>query len=126
MSTVTLPFETPPLVKNAVRKMHHHKEAKIRRESVEAARYAIRAAKIPALERAVIVMHWRMPTRHRRDGDGAQPTLSLVLDALVLEGVLPDDSWQFVVHSGVTTHPPLPGQPGALWLSIRPAKERAS
>jgi hypothetical protein len=36
----------------------------------------------------------------------------------VLEGVLPDDSWVHVVHSGVTCHPPEPGMPGALWLTI--------
>lgn len=118
MTTIPLPFETPPLVKNAVRKMHHHKEAKIRRESMEAVRWAVRAAKVEPLEEAVVILNWRVPNRHRRDGDGAQPTLSFCLDALVLEGVLPDDSWKFVRHSGVTTHDPIPGEPGALWLDI--------
>lgn len=118
MTVVPLPFELPPLVKNAVRKMHHHKEAKIRRESMEAVRWAVRAAKVPPLEQAVVILNWRLPNRHRRDGDGAAPTLAFCLDALVLEGVIPDDSWKFVVHSGVTCHPPLLGQPGAMWLSI--------
>lgn len=118
MSIVALPFDRPPLTKNQVRRLHHHSEAKIRRESVEAVRWAIRKAKVQPLEEAVIVMHWRLPNRHRRDGDGAQPTLSLALDALVLEGVLPDDSWQYVRHSGVTCHEPVKGKPGALWLSV--------
>lgn len=118
MTHVDLPFELPPLVKNAVRKMHHHKEAKIRRESMQAVRWAIRAANVQPLEEAEVVLHWRVPNRHRRDGDGAQPTLSFCLDALVLEGVLPDDSWKFVRHSGVTTYDPIQGQPGALWLTV--------
>ena len=118
MTVVALPFELPPLVKNQVRKMHHHKEAKIRRESMEAVRWAVRAAKVQPLEEAVVILNWRVPNRHRRDGDGAAPTLAFCLDALVLEGVIPDDSWRFVRHSGITTHEPIPGQPGALWLSI--------
>ena len=118
MTVVDLPFELPPLVKNAVRKMHHHKEAKIPRESMQSVRWAIRAAKVQPLEQADVVLHWRLPDRHRRDGDGAQPTLSFCLDALVLEGILPDDSWKFVVHSGITCHEPQPGLPGALWLDI--------
>lgn len=125
MTTIALPFELPPLVKNQVRKMHHHKEAKIRRESMAAVRWAIRAAKVTPLEQAVVVMHWRLPNRIRRDGDGAQPTLSFCLDALVLEGILPDDSWKFVVHSGITCHEPQPGLPGALWLTITdPTEDR--
>lgn len=125
LTTIPLPFDLPPLVKNAVRKMHHHKEAKIRRESMEAVRWAVRAAKVQPLEQAVVILHWRLPNRHRRDGDGAQPTLSFCLDALVLEGILPDDSWKFVVHSGVTCHEPLLGQPGAMWLTVQdPTQER--
>lgn len=118
MSTVALPFTDPPLTKNKVRRMHHHVEAKLRRDSIDATRYAIRAAKVKPLEQAVIVLHWRQPDKRRRDGDGADPTKAFCIDALVLEGVLPDDSWQHVVHSGVTVHPPIKGQPGALWLSI--------
>lgn len=120
MSTIELPFDDPPLTKNRVRRMHHHAEAKIRRQSMESVRWAIRAAKVAPLERAIVVLHWRVPNRHRRDGDGAQPTLSFCLDALVLEGVLPDDSWKFVAHSGITTHDPIPKQPGAMWLTVSP------
>jgi crossover junction endodeoxyribonuclease RusA len=67
---------------------------------------------------AIVILHWQMPDRRRRDGDGAAPTLKVVLDALVAEGVLPDDSWIHVPHSGVTCHPPVKGQPGALWLEL--------
>ena len=66
----------------------------------------------------MVILNWRVPNKVRRDGDGAQPTLSLILDALVLEGVLPDDSWRFVRHSGITCHEPVKGKPGAMWLSV--------
>ncbi|MDR7253732.1 hypothetical protein J2X46_002722 [Nocardioides sp. BE266] len=49
------------------------------------------------------------------------PTLSACLDALVLEEVLPDDSWSHVLHSGVTVHDPIEGQPGAMWLTVQTA-----
>lgn len=118
MTTIPLPFDSPPLTKNKVRRMHFRKEASIRRDSIEAVRWAIKAADITALEQAVVILNWRVPNNVRRDGDGADPTKAFCIDALVLEGVLPDDSWRFVVHSGVTVHPPIKGQPGAMWLSV--------
>ena len=55
------------------------------------------------------------PTPRRRR---CRPTKAVCLDALVLEGVLTDDSWRYVAHSGVTRHAPVPGMPGALWLAV--------
>ena len=124
MTAIPLPFDQPPLTKNKVRRMHHHKEAGIRRDAINAVRMAIRAAKVQPLEQAVVILHWRQPNNRRRDGDGADPTKAFCIDALVLEGVLPDDSWAHVVHSGTTVHPPVKGQPGAMWLSIRDPQER--
>lgn len=115
---VDLPWEAPPLTKNRVRRMHHHAEAAARREVIDTARWAIRAAKPTPLIGANVVLHWRVANRRRQDGDGAAPTLAALIDAAVLEGVLPDDSWVHVVHSGITCHPPEPGMPGALWLEI--------
>jgi hypothetical protein len=127
MTTIKLPFDAPPLTKNKVRRMHHHVEARIRRDSITLVRAAIRKAKVQPLEQAVIVLHWRVANKRRLDGDGADNTKHFCIDALVLEGVIPDDSWAFVIHSGVTCHPPEPGLPGAMWLSItdpnQPIKE---
>lgn len=117
MTTIPLTWTTPPLTKNRVRNMHHHAEAKIRAQAVEEAREAIRAADVAPMVGAICILHWIVPNRRRRDGDGAQPTLSLAIDALVLEGVLPDDSWPHVPHSGVTVHPP-DGSGGAMWLTL--------
>lgn len=116
--TVTLPWDTPPLTKNNVRRMHWQQEARARRPVVEAARWAVRAARLTPVDAANVVLHWRVPTRRRRDGDGADPTKAACIDALVLEGVLPDDSWAHIPHSGITVHPPAAGEPGALWLEV--------
>lgn len=125
MSVIVLPFEHPPLTKNQVRRLHFRTEAKLRANAIESARSAIRAANIAPMNAAVIVLNWRVPNNRRRDGDGADPTKALLIDALVLEGVLPDDSFRNVVHSGITTHPPIPGQPGAMWLAVTPIEVNA-
>ena len=116
MNTIALPFRAPPLTKNAVRRMHHHREAK-ERKTIKTV-VALLARDLAPMEQATVVLHWRMPDRRRRDGDGAAPTLAACIDGLVEAGVLPDDSWQYVTHSGVTCHPPDPPRPGALWLTV--------
>lgn len=123
MTVIPLPMwnGAPPLTKNDTRRQgHHHAMRRKWQTALEEARWAIRAADVEPLESAVVVLHWRQPDKRRRDGDGASLTLSACLDALVLEEVIPDDSWRFVVHSGITVHAPIPGQPGALWLSVSP------
>ena len=115
---VALPWPTAPLTQNQLRRMHPLREAALKRTALSEARWAIRAAKPTPLIYADVTLHWRMPDKRRRDGDGAAPTLKVVLDALVHEGVLPEDSWVCVRHSGVTTHPPVKGMPGAMWLTL--------
>lgn len=115
---VSLPWCTPPLTANQVRRLHPLREAALRKAALNEARWAIRAARLTPQLVADVVLHWRMPDNRRRDGDGADPTKKVVLDALVLEGVLPDDSWSHVRHSGVTVHPPQPKIPGGMWLEI--------
>lgn len=119
MTRIDLPFTAPPLTKNRVRRMHHHAEAKVRKGIVEAVTWIARANVHP-VESANVILHWRMPDKRRRDGDGAAPTLAACIDGLVLAGVLPDDSWAEVPFSGVQCHPPEPGQPGAMWLELSP------
>lgn len=124
--TIPLPWQKPPLTKNAVRRMHYRTEAKLRAAAIEDARWAIRAAAITPMIGGIVILHWRVANKRRQDGDGADPTKALLIDALVLEGVLPDDSWVHVVHSGVTCHPPIKGQPGALWLTLTDPDKDAS
>lgn len=117
-TTIPLHWPAPPLTQNGLRRMHHMAEAAAKRHALHEARYTIRAANLAPMVGANVTLHWRMPDRRRRDGDGAAPTLKVCLDALVDEGVIPDDSWIHVPHSGVTCHPPMPGKPGALWLTL--------
>jgi crossover junction endodeoxyribonuclease RusA len=120
---IALPWTTAPLTQNQLRRMHPLREAAFKRTMLAEVRWTIRAAKPEPLIYADVTLHWRMPDRRRRDGDGAAPTLKICLDALVHEGVLPEDSWVHVRHSGVTTHPPIKGMPGGMWLEVRPVKE---
>jgi crossover junction endodeoxyribonuclease RusA len=118
MTVIDLPYDKPPMTKNKVRRMHYQAEAKLRRDVVEQVRWAIKASRVKPMVGAIVVLHWRVETKRRQDGDGADPFKAACIDALVLEGILPDDSWVHVVHSGVTCHPPIPGRPGALWLTL--------
>src|SRR5690606_31074087 len=116
MTRIALPWAAPPLTKNAVRRMHYRTEAKVRKQIMQTV--ALLAREVTPRPAAIVVLHWRMPDRRRRDGDGAAPTLAACIDGLGTAEVLPDDSWAQVPHSGVTCHPPSPGQPGAMWLAI--------
>lgn len=112
---IPLPWLRPPLQANDRRGWQAQHRA--RSITLDAARYAIRAVRPVPVDRAVVTLHYRVPDRRRRDTDGPEPTKKVCIDALVLEGVLPDDSWQHVPQSSVRIHPPT-GQPGALWLEI--------
>lgn len=120
VATVLLPWARPPLTQNQRETFHRMKVAKIKREMLADARAAIQRAGVPPTPQAIVVLNWQMPDRRGRDGDGAAPVLKACLDALVKEGVLEDDSWAYVPHSGITCHPPIKGQPGAFWLTVTP------
>ena len=100
--------------------MHRFKVAGIKKTMLEDARKAIRRADLPPIGQCAVILHWQQPDKRGRDGDGAAPALKACLDALVKEGVLADDNWRIVRHSGITTHDPIPGQPGGFWLTIDP------
>lgn len=116
--TFALPWTAPPITQNGLRRMHYQTEARAKAMAKSAARWAIRAAKLEPRAGANVTLHWRMADNRRRDGDGAAPTLKVILDALVAEGVLQDDSWVEVPFSGVRTHPPRRGLPGSMWVEL--------
>lgn len=118
--TILLPWTKPPLTQNQLRRMHHMVEARAKAVALQQARDAIGEAGPAFMAGANVVLHWRLGNKRRLDGDGAAPTLKVCLDALVQEGVLHDDSWVEVPHSGVTVHPPVPDQPAAMWLTLEP------
>lgn len=115
---IDLPWTRVPITQNQARRMHHMVEAKVKREAAAMARAAIRSANLPRLAGAEVWLHLRPGTRRRMDGDGICPALKVVLDALVAEDVLTDDSWVEVPRSGHEVHPPEPGEPAAMWVTV--------
>lgn len=111
---IPLPWPKPPLSQND-RQQHMVKAREVARVKDEA-RWAIRAAKVTPIVGAEVTLHYRVPDRRRRDADNLAVVLKVCQDALVLEGVLPDDSWVCVPRSGQEIHPP--DGPPALWLEL--------
>lgn len=120
---VALPWLTPPLSGNRTRGNPHARANEVEQAKGEA-RWAVRAARLPRLAGAEITLCFRVANRRRRDADNLAPTLKVCQDALVLEGVLPDDSWVCVPSATCRIVPPSVDGP-AMWLAIEPLGEIA-
>lgn len=113
---IGLPWVIPPLTGNRTRGNPYARATEVKCAKEDAA-HAIHAANPRAIAGANITLHYRPATRHRRDADGLFPTLKVCQDALVAEGVLPEDSWVTVPAATCRIHPPN-GQPAAMWLEL--------
>lgn len=115
MTTHHIPLRwlKPPLTGNwrGTTRVNGHVVAKVLAE----ARWAIRAARLPAMVGANVTLVWQVTDKRRRDADNIAATLKPVLDALVQEGVLPDDSW---VHVPETRQRIVAGDTFAMWLEV--------
>lgn len=116
MTVINLGWTTPPLSGNRGRTNVHIYAALVRRAQGEA-RAAIRRAKPAAMVGADITLHYRVADRRRRDADNLLSTLKVVSDALVQEGIVPDDSWVHVPSATCRIHPPSDDGP-ALWVEL--------
>jgi hypothetical protein len=116
--TIPLPWIKPPLTGNRTRGNPYARANEVR-DAKAVARLTIGAHSVKPLVGANITLHMRMGDRRRRDADGLAPTLKVCLDALVAEGVLPDDSWVHVPRATCEIHPPN-GEPAAMWLTLEP------
>ncbi len=110
---IPLAWTKPPLTGNDRGHTRYSPFTRIKGE----AQVAIRAANVDPVPGAVVTLHWLIPTKGRRDSDNLNPTLKACLDALVAEGVLPDDSWVWVPRSGNEIHGPN-GEPARMWLEL--------
>ena len=119
---VILPWTNPPLSGNRTRGNVYAQGAKTAK-ALEEAREAVKAANLPRLTGARIALILRPADRRRRDADNLAPTYKVCQDALVLEDVLPDDSWVSVPSATQAIHPPS-SQPAAMWLMIESLGER--
>jgi Holliday junction resolvase RusA-like endonuclease len=111
---IPLPWTTPPVSQND--RQHHHVKAKAVAQALTEARLAIRASAIQPIVGAGITLHYRVPDNRRRDADNLAATLKVVQDALVKEGVLPDDSWVCVPSATCRIH--APGDEPAMWVEL--------
>lgn len=114
---IPLPWTRPPLRANDRR--NWRVQWRDFQQALLEARWAIRAAKVdPIGGVAEACLHWRKPTRSHADPDGIAPTQKAVLDALVKEGVLPDDQSRYVRRTAQEIHEPQRGLPAAVWIEL--------
>lgn len=88
---IKLPWTRPPLSLND-RYPSPVVKAKKNEAVREEARWVIRAARMPALTRCRVELVYQPTDRRPRDTDNLVATLKPVCDALVLEGVVRDDT----------------------------------
>lgn len=112
-----------PITQNQLRRMHPMAEARLKRQMSDDARWLIRSAKLTPVQRAEVTLHYRPGTRRPCDADGLAPTLKIALDALVREGVLPDDDYRHVPRVGIEIHEPRDGMPASFWIEIESVEE---
>lgn len=118
MTIVPLPWTSPPLTLNTgLRAENPYVKAKKVREAKAEAVEAVIAADLSPMAGAIVTLHYRVPDRRRRDADNLASTLKVCQDALVAAGVLVEDSWVTVPHSGQRMHPPSDEGP-AMWLEL--------
>lgn len=116
MTLIPLPWSKPPLSQND-RGISPYVKAKKVAQALEDARWSIRAARVAPVVAANVTLHYRVPDRRRRDADNLAATFKVVQDALVAEGVLPEDSWICVPRAAQEIHPPTEEGP-AMWLEL--------
>jgi crossover junction endodeoxyribonuclease RusA len=113
---VDLPWARPPITGNRTRGNPHARAKEVETAKAQA-RAAILAAAPTMLPGVNITLHYRPMNRQRRDADNLFPTLKVVQDALVLEGVIYEDSWVTVPSATCRIHPPN-GEPAAMWVVL--------
>lgn len=96
--------------------------AHIRRGSL----LVIRAARVPALPRISVELHYAPRDRRRRDPLNLVATLKPLEDAIVDAGVVPDDTPAFVLPTMPVIDPPTGASRGALYVVIRELRPEAA
>lgn len=87
-------------------------------------RWLVRAARIPHLAGCTVQMHFEPADARRRDTDNLVATLKPICDAIVLEGVVPDDTPVFmskpepIIHASSPRPKTYPRRP-LFWIEIR-------
>lgn len=93
----TIPGRLPGLNEIiSANRSNHHCGAKLKRDSDDLVRMCIRKAGIKPMKRPVQVDFCWIEKSRARDKDNIRVGAKFVMDALVAEGVIPDDSQRFV------------------------------
>jgi crossover junction endodeoxyribonuclease RusA len=118
-----LPFLIPPLNLN---KRYRHVQQRNREyaRARDDMRWTVKAQRIPAfpadplvVPRIAVELHYFPARRGRRDPVNISLTLKALEDAIVLEGVVPDDTPAWVLPSLPLIHDPIPGRAGC-WCRL--------
>jgi len=99
-----LPYVRPPLTLN--QRLHWQAKRRLVANVRAAVRVLARSARIPALQRVEVELHYVPPDHRRRDGDNLTATSKPAVDGLVDAGVVPDDDPAHVVHLMPVIDPP--------------------
>lgn len=123
--TITLPITRPLSLNDRANRWARARDVKQLRADV---RVLARAAKIPALSRISVALHYAPKDRRRRDPLNLVATLKVVEDGLVDAGVVPDDTPDFVVSPMPVIDAPTGERTGRLYVTVReiPADEQGA
>lgn len=111
----TIPARLPGLNELiAANRSNPHAGAKLKRETDEAVRLAIRAARLTPIKGAVKMRITFFEPNKKRDPDNVYSGVKFILDALVREGILQNDSQRILP----------PPEPIAYSYDIDPARPR--
>ena len=122
--TITVPV--PQWISSNGRE-HFHERARRSRAIKAAATWMARSARAEAFTvpvEVVAVVHRGTGPSRRRDAHNLAPSVKAALDGIVLAGVLPDDSDEWVRSLTIVPGPDRPRD--ELELLLAPAQERAS
>lgn len=119
MTRLDLPWRTPPLSMN--QRLHWAAKARLSRTVRDVTHARAKAEEIPAFTVPVVVtLNYRQKVQRPIDKDNLYATVKPCLDGLRDAGVIADDTSAHVTPL-VAIHHPVPGHPGALWLTITEA-----
>lgn len=105
----------PPL--NANDRLHWAVTNRLTQDTKDAIGWRVREAKIPRLEHIAVRLMFQPQDRRRRDPSNLMPTQKAAVDGLVVAGVVPDDTPEFVTEEIPAVLWPDGGERG-LWLAV--------
>lgn len=80
--------------------------------------WRIKRAKVQPAKHLTVGLHYRPAQNRTRDASNLMPTQKPAVDALVREGVVPDDSAEWVTEQLPYIHPADKALPPRLWLKV--------